>query len=442
LIDKKTRKMKIYFYLLISLFTTFSFGQTVVEAEYFWDVDPGQGNGTILVALDNNFNQALETVVTNNANLPSEGMHTLGIRIKGVDNNWSPTYRKIIKTENSSFSNNQFKLTQAEYYWDNNPGFGNANPMIAFDGNFNSAIESLLQNNALLPQEGNHVLAIRVKGSDGNWSPDFKKIIKISFDTNTNGTSKILTGEYFWDDDMTNGGTLLAFDGDFNQALETIFNTTTNLPSSGIHKISLRIKSEDETWSPIYSRIIAINVTNNESVLLISPVNGSVDVPTNSNFVWSELSGETTYEYQCATNSSFTSIVQSGLVSDTSIPFIDLALNTTYYWRVRVNENEQVSLWSDTWSFTTTGTLNLTETELLNTIIVYPNPAKNILNIDYNQQIGDLKFEIYDATGKNILKGDLQNKKIDVQNLSEGIYILNLITTNKSKLSSQFIKVN
>lgn len=434
--------MKIYFYLLISLFTTFGFSQTVVEAEYFWDVDPGQGNGTLLVALDNNFNQALETVVTNNANLPSEGMHTLGIRIKGVDNNWSPTYRKIIKIENSNFSNNQFKLTQAEYYWDNDPGFGNANPMIAFDGNFNSAIESLFQNNALLPQEGNHVLAIRVKGSDGNWSPDFKKIIKISFDTNTNGTSKIQTGEYFWDDDITNGGTLLAFDGDFNQALETIFNTTTNLPLSGIHKISVRIKSEDETWSPIYSRIIAINVTTDEAVTLISPANGAIDVPTNSIFVWNALSGAATYEYQCATDSNFTSIVQSGLVSDTSILFMDLALNTTYFWRVRVNVSGQVSLWSPIWSFTTSNSLNLSEIEMLDRIIIFPNPTSNMLNINYNQLLGELQYEIFDFLGKRIETGKVYNQKIEVKNLSEGTYILNLITTNQSKFSTKFVKFN
>lgn len=61
---------------------------------------------------------------------------------------------------------------------------------------------------------------------------------------------------------------------------------------------------------------------------------------------------------------------------------------------------------------------------------IYPNPAKNLLNIKSNNTI--LSFQLFDLNGKLLLTQDIQNKiySIDTSNLIPGSYILKLNTIN------------
>ena len=54
----------------------------IQTGEYFWDTDPGQGSGTSLVAIDGNFNQAVEEMLSSSITLPTQGIHVLSIRLK------------------------------------------------------------------------------------------------------------------------------------------------------------------------------------------------------------------------------------------------------------------------------------------------------------------------------------------------------------------------
>ena len=286
---------------------------------------------------------------------------------------------------------------------------------------------------------------VRVKGQDNVWSPAFRKVFRVSANTNTNLEVTISQAEYFWDTDpgMGNGFPLLAFDGNFNQALETLSNTLQVTVPSGLHVLHTRILANDGNWSPIYRKVIGVNVAYDQKVLLNSPENQSVNINLSPTLIWSQLNELEDYEFEVSLSPTFEDLVTSGITSNnfsTQIP--NLSPNTLYYWRVRVNENGQVSLWSDTWSFTTNNTLNLTENDMLKQIVVYPNPANSFLNVDYNILMGELMFEIYDTAGKLIFKGNLENQIISVQDLSEGIYILNIVSKNQSKFSTQFIKVN
>ncbi len=413
----------------------------ITQAEYFWDNDPGEGNATIMLAFDGNFNQALETVFQNNVVLPNNGNHIIGIRIKTNDNNWSPVFKKVFKVSDITNSNNSVKITLAEYYWNNDPGQGNGNPMLAFDSNFDQALETVLQNNANLPQEGNHILAVRIKSSDGNWSPDFKKVFRLSFDTNTNATARVLSAEYFWDDDITNGGMLLAFDGNYNQALETVFNTTTAIPQAGIHKISVRVKSEDETWSPTYSRIVAINVIYNETITLVSPVNGATNVALNENLVWNTISNVSNYEYQVSTSPIFDNLVASGVLNGNTVQMNNLQTNTLYYWRVRANENGNVSLWSAVWSFTTSTTLNNSAFETSKMVELYPNPTSDFLYLKTNDVSEIISYSINSMEGKKIMENNFNAEQpIDVNNLSDGMYLINFVSKNTTLYNVKFLK--
>lgn len=72
------------------------------------------------------------------------------------------------------------------------------------------------------------------------------------------------------------------------------------------------------------------------------------------------------------------------------------------------------------------------------TFSIYPNPAENILNIDYQ---GDLKIEIFNILGEKIMKGEKNSEgTIDISGLKAGKYIIVGREPKKSNyITSQFI---
>lgn len=73
----------------------------------------------------------------------------------------------------------QSSLTQAEYFWDTDPGLGLGTPVLAADGSFNSAIEQLTKSGIALPAVGLHVFNIRIKDNTGTWGPVFRNVISV-----------------------------------------------------------------------------------------------------------------------------------------------------------------------------------------------------------------------------------------------------------------------
>ena len=70
-----------------------------------------------------------------------------------------------------------------------------------------------------------------------------------------------------------------------------------------------------------------------------------------------------------------------------------------------------------------------------NKIILYPNPSDNSLKINFDNNISLIIYKIYDINGKILLEKEIRNKKvlqIDIKELKEGIYFLNINHSNKS----------
>ena len=70
-------------------------------------------------------------------------------------------------------------------------------------------------------------------------------------------------------------------------------------------------------------------------------------------------------------------------------------------------------------------------------ISIYPNPVTHTLNISMLEASGK-DYLIYNAVGQVILKG-MYNESLDVSNLSNGVYILQ-INTDKEQFRKRFIK--
>ncbi|WP_162126189.1 T9SS type A sorting domain-containing protein [Flavobacterium phycosphaerae] len=88
---------------------------SVVQAEYFWDTDPGYGLATPISATDGNFNSAFEQLTKTGIALPAVGLHVLNIRIKDNTGVWGPVFRNVISVQ-TSLGNADFDLKNLVVY--------------------------------------------------------------------------------------------------------------------------------------------------------------------------------------------------------------------------------------------------------------------------------------------------------------------------------------
>jgi PKD repeat protein len=156
--------MKLIITILFFAFNSIAFSQGFTKAEYFFDTDPGVDNG-ISIPLSGNSDTLEFTSIISTSSLTS-GFHQLGFRVKNTDGYWG-------LNETRSFyifplAVDLPKVTGIEYFFDTDPGVGNATML-----NLDSAV-AIFNGNVLLPignlSIGNHQLVIRVKNSNQKWS--------------------------------------------------------------------------------------------------------------------------------------------------------------------------------------------------------------------------------------------------------------------------------
>ncbi|AZA77199.1 T9SS C-terminal target domain-containing protein [Chryseobacterium sp. G0186] len=254
--------MKNYIYSIIALLMVMLCPAQVFvsQAEYFWDNDPGTGNGTPVLATDGSFNSAFEQLTKTGITTPGNGLHKFSIRIKDNTGTWGPVFTNVINVQQNTPST-LMALAQAEYFWDIDPGAGNGTTVLAADGNFNSVFEQLTQTGVTTPGNGLHKFCIRVKDNTGVWGPVFTNVINVQQNT-TSTLVALAQAEYFWDTDPGdgNGIPVLAADGNFNSTYEQLIKTGIGLPSNGLHVFNIRIKDNAGAWGPLFRNVI--NVEN------------------------------------------------------------------------------------------------------------------------------------------------------------------------------------
>ena len=87
---------------------------------------------------------------------------------------------------------------------------------------------------------------------------------------------------------------------------------------------------------------------------LIVPLNSSINQTTNPTLIWNTVPGADFYRLQVSTRRDFVAAVYDDSVrTGTSQPIHNLAVGTTYYWRVNERISGGTSAYSSIWSFTT-----------------------------------------------------------------------------------------
>ncbi len=278
----------------------------IIAAEYFFDTDPGQGNGTPIsivsgspVVLDGDVSTAGLTV----------GVHVLNIRVQREDGYWGEATRSMVRVGIGT------SFTDAEAFFDTDPGVGNGIPIeisaagvmneLAFEvpdvsrgfHRFNlrcfsggtwsvPTARTLRLGSALIdgaeaffdtdPGEGNgipvevtvgadvtaydssvsvlaagqgfHHLYLRFRGG-GVWS--FPKYQSMRIGPGVSGGENHITGgEFFIDSDpgTGNGCPLIAEDGIFEEREEAMRRYVAADLSLGQHVIGVRVKDAGDRW--------------------------------------------------------------------------------------------------------------------------------------------------------------------------------------------------
>ncbi|MBK9392162.1 MAG: hypothetical protein IPN68_18985 [Bacteroidetes bacterium] len=184
------------------LFSVTAFTQTINRAEYFINTDPGNGNGTPVTVSSPSASINFEfTVPTSSL---SFGFHVLGFRIRqSTTGIWShPQYNAFYivppVTQPTATS-----LVSGEYFFDNDPGFGNGTPLSFTPGSTVTIPALNINIGSLSP--GFHYISFRFRDDKGRWThasaQSFYVIPPSTFDPATS----ITRIEYFFNTDLGPG---------------------------------------------------------------------------------------------------------------------------------------------------------------------------------------------------------------------------------------------
>jgi gliding motility-associated-like protein len=223
----------------------------IAAAEYFIDADPGNGNGT---AIPTTSGANVNFVVSVPTTSLSSGFHFLAIRTKDLSGRWGVFEARgfYITTSTTNVPN----ITSAEYFFDGDPGNGNATPIAVTAGATTNFTVSLPATGL---QPGFHFLAVRTKGADGKWGIFESRGFYVS--GSTTNVPNITKAEYFFDTDPGNGnGISIPIIGGATSNFTATIPTTGLTP--GFHFLAIRTKGGDGKWGIFESRGFYVSPTS------------------------------------------------------------------------------------------------------------------------------------------------------------------------------------
>ncbi len=131
------------------------------------------------------------------------------------------------------------------------------------------------------------------------------------------------------------------------------------------------------------------------------------------------------FEWRATDTGSYTEVLSASVTDTFSADIINLRPNTSYTFRAFVKIG-YTKIYGEEATFTTEATTGMEN--VIQSISVYPNPAKDILNISSDEAVASI--ELYNMLGEKVLGTHCvaNDISIDVSSLSNGAYILKIRT--------------
>ncbi|MBK9337896.1 MAG: hypothetical protein IPM98_15660 [Lewinellaceae bacterium] len=216
-----------------------------VVGEYYIDTDPGVGNGTpIAVTPGSNLVDMAFPVDLSGA---AHGFHRLVVRFRNAAGRWSLSNDfYFIKGGLPVLSPAPSAVLAAEYFIDQDPGFGQATPVVITSG---ADIAGLLFGvNLTGLTDGLHTLQVRSRDNRGSWSHTVNYMfLKGSLPVLNAGIPNLQTLEYFIDTDPGFGnGAGIALSANTE---DVAFGIDLTGLTDGLHTLQVRSRNDSGDWS-------------------------------------------------------------------------------------------------------------------------------------------------------------------------------------------------
>lgn len=198
----------------------------LTAAEYFFDTDPGTGNGTPLAVSGGALLNETAAIATTGL---TPGVHWLYVRSQHSDGRWSLAEGRRLTV--------MATVSAAEYFFDSDPGPGLGTALSITPGGTLNESQSIATTGLAT---GPHTLFVRTRDDAGHWSLREARAFFIS--------ESITAAEYYIDSDPGFGlGTPVAITpgGSIDQNLAL---SAAALPA-GAHRLYLRTRSSSGSWS-------------------------------------------------------------------------------------------------------------------------------------------------------------------------------------------------
>lgn len=175
------------------------------------------------------------------------------------------------------------------------------------------------------------------------------------------------------------------------------------------------------------------------AVELTAPLDEAENQLLDMTFSWEVAGiGAEEYEFQLALDAEFAVLVAEITTEDTYTTVENLLESTEYFWRIRATNTCGEGDYSEVFSFTTEAVVGI-EDNLIEGLVIYPNPTSSILNIEANELLDSV--QIINILGQSLMTNQVDNSKVQVNtsNLSAGNYFIKITSANKVTIK-KFVK--
>ncbi|MFZ1729088.1 MAG: S8 family serine peptidase [Bacteroidota bacterium] len=159
------------------------------------------------------------------------------------------------------------------------------------------------------------------------------------------------------------------------------------------------------------------------AVLLTAPVDSAANVGTSPELSWLPAENATAYRIQIGRDPALREVLlETQWDWTTNVRPAGLTADTVYFWRVRGVNPTGEGLWSDTWSFTTSGLLavgelpNAAEFQILS---IYPHPVKGTMRLQVQtDEARSFEIQVIDLLGRVVYTSASRGQNVGVAELS------------------------
>jgi hypothetical protein len=413
----------------------------VVQAEYFYDTDPGTGNGEpIAITAAQQTNDLTTTLAINGAAL-TPGLHRLYIRTKDAAGVWSLTNGVIFSNAvvvpypvSPAIPN----LVKAEYFVDADPGAGNGVEIILPASDDVGGLNVAIPLNGF--SAGIHMLYIRVMDASGKWSLTnyslFNNSIFTPYPTAPAPAPAMSEAEYFLDTDPGFGaGASISF-----PAATDLVNFSFDIPlgavTQGRHTIYIR--SRQNPWSLSAYTEFLFGSPLPLSWLYVKAEARNEDVYLQWATAMEENASSFIIEYSTngASYKAVGEVAADNKQTGSVYKFIHQAPESgAAYYRIKQTDKDGKYTWSKV--------VTLLINNNLKAPVLFPNPARSMVHIALPESMQAAQITVYDANGRQlkIIPGVINTTvySIPVNEFKKGYYFVSIKTGSTQKTIS-FIK--